>query len=135
MPNPARNLARAALASARQSHVDEPTIEYHGRRYGEAELRALQAAGELETLGDLAPGIPGYLRALDVARSPAFGPRYHLGIVEGLDWNDTLPLDADYLLPPGWTLTRYHYTFEDDVFEDEAAPDSHSQDAAAPDRQ
>lgn len=123
MPTPphARHAVRAALQAARDRHVDEPTIIYRGRRYTESELRALQDAGRLPTLGALAAGIPCYLRALDAARTPRFGPAHHVMIVEGLDWGDDLPLETAYLFPAGWTYTRYHYVFED------RAPDSHSQ--------
>lgn len=117
----ARNTARAAISAARDRHVDEPTIEYAGRRYPESELRRLQDAGALDTLGILAVGVPYFLRALEAARAPAFGPPNRLLIVEGLDWGDGLPLATDYLLPAGWTLTRVNYGFEDAPPDEEGA--------------
>lgn len=112
-PPPLAALIRAAIAAARAAHVDEPTIEYCGRRYGETELRQLQADGNLQSLGALAAGVPHYLSALDHARAPAFGPPNHLMIIEGTTWGDDLPLETEYLLPAGWTHKRICYVFEE----------------------
>lgn len=97
----ANRLAADTLSAARlRASITEPTIIYHGRRYGETELRALQASDNLESLGDAAPAAQCFLFAIDAARRPTAPEPLH--VLTTADETHT-PAGIEYAVPAGWT--------------------------------
>lgn len=106
----ARQTARTALERARARRVDEPAIAYEGRRYTETELRQLQAAGQLDTLGALAEAAGRFLAAVDNARNhPDPDNQRQLFLVTDPEF----PAGVVYQVPADWRLFHIQLCYVD----------------------
>lgn len=104
--NDLQQTARAAIARAGRN---EPTITLEGHAYPESLLLALQDSGRLaDVLGDQAALAADFLRRVEWARRPTYGPPLRLITV-----HTDGATDPAYSVPSGWEHVHIEVTYTD----------------------
>jgi hypothetical protein len=107
-----QHAVRAAIARAGRA---EPAMHYAGHTYTESALRQLQDSGNLQALGELAPLAADFLRRVEWARRPTYGPSLRLITLS----DESAPVGITYSVPAGWSHTHIALTYVDAAEEED----------------